>query len=324
MKVSVIIPMYNAQQYVANCLECFINQTYGNIEIIVINDGSSDDSLYIALQYQKADNRIKIIDQPNQGACAARQAGVDCATGEYLYFQDIDDYSTIDAIESLVSQIPKTDADIVVGDYMLDSFYTKTAIPNITPIKTTVSGIDYIMLILQGKSFTSLWAKLIRKKLFDSVVAMLLKIGEDTVILTQLAYRAQKVAKVNKVIYTYVMREGSATQKRSLNHLNDYLNSLVWVCNFIKNTKVKILEDILPFYMAHEYGLYLLNNGRIGNYNQVEPFVFYNCTKELPSLPLKSRLTLKCYMISPILGKISRALLSILIKTKRDLVIILK
>ena len=92
MKISVIVPVYNSEKYIEKCIESIINQTYRNIEIIFINDGSTDESLNIIHKYKKLDNRIKVINQSNSGVSAARNKGIKNSIGDYITFVDSDDH----------------------------------------------------------------------------------------------------------------------------------------------------------------------------------------------------------------------------------------
>lgn len=115
-KVSVIIPVYNVERYLARCLESVINQTYKDVEIICVNDCSPDNSAEILEKYAKKDNRIKIINRKqNGGPSAARNTGLDVATGEYVYFIDSDDWIDLDYIEKMVEKIEKSNCDIVLN-----------------------------------------------------------------------------------------------------------------------------------------------------------------------------------------------------------------
>lgn len=113
-KVSVIMPVYNVENYLEQCLDCVINQTFKDIEIILVDDGSTDSSLKICKEYAQKDNRIKIIEQQNQGAGAARNKGLEIATGDYLSILDSDDYFEPDMLEKLYNKITSDDADIVI------------------------------------------------------------------------------------------------------------------------------------------------------------------------------------------------------------------
>lgn len=113
-KVSIIIPVYNSEKYISKCLDSVINQTYKNIEILVINDGSKDNSINILREYEKKDSRIIVIDKENEGVAKTRNMGIKKATGEYIMFIDNDDFIDSDYVETYLKN---TDYDIVIGSY---------------------------------------------------------------------------------------------------------------------------------------------------------------------------------------------------------------
>lgn len=125
--ISVIVPVYKVEKYLAECLDSICRQTYKNIEIICINDGSPDDCAEILQNYAACDSRITVITQQNQGLSAARNAGFAAATGEYITFVDSDDFISLIMIEELYKKAKQTNADIVVGD--LEKFYQKGGKP---------------------------------------------------------------------------------------------------------------------------------------------------------------------------------------------------
>lgn len=112
-KVSVIIPIYNVEAFIAQCLESVINQTYKNLEIICINDGSTDNSFHVCKSFTKSDTRLHIVDKENQGVSATRNIGLSLATGEFIFFIDADDWLAQDAISLLVTNSPEF--DVVAG-----------------------------------------------------------------------------------------------------------------------------------------------------------------------------------------------------------------
>ena len=118
--VSVIVPVYNTGKYVGQCLDSILSQTMQNIEVICVNDGSTDDSLCIISQYARRDSRVKVISQANQGQSVARNAGLRVACGEYIYFCDSDDYISQDMIEYLYNTAKNKDLDMVL--FNADSF----------------------------------------------------------------------------------------------------------------------------------------------------------------------------------------------------------
>lgn len=116
--VSIIMPVYNVGEYLKDCLDSVINQTYTNIEIICVNDGSTDNSLEILKEYKNKDSRIVIIDKANGGLVSARKVGVEAAKGEYSIYIDSDDWIELNMIEELVNEVRKTNADIVTSGFV--------------------------------------------------------------------------------------------------------------------------------------------------------------------------------------------------------------
>ena len=119
--ISIIIPIYNNEEFIPRCLDSVINQTYKQIEIVIINDGSTDESLNIINKYKKIDTRIKVIDKKNEGVSVARNIGIDNSTGEYITFVDADDWLELDAIEKLYKEINEKKVDIVRGNYYINN-----------------------------------------------------------------------------------------------------------------------------------------------------------------------------------------------------------
>lgn len=118
--VSVVVPIYNVEKYLSRCLDSIINQTFKDIEIICINDGSTDNSLNILTQYQKIDNRIIIINQENEKLTITRNRGIEKATGKYLMMVDSDDFISTIAIEKLYKKAEEYNAEVVLFDYAMD------------------------------------------------------------------------------------------------------------------------------------------------------------------------------------------------------------
>lgn len=120
-KVSVIIPVYNVEKYLSKCLDSVLSQTYPHIEVILINDGSKDNSLNICQAYAEKDERIRVIDKENEGVSIARNTGIEAATGEFIAFIDPDDWVEPEAYESMIAQLKKWDADICLCNFYRDT-----------------------------------------------------------------------------------------------------------------------------------------------------------------------------------------------------------
>ena len=114
IKISIIVPVYNTEKYLGVCLDSLISQTYKDIEIICVDDGSTDNSLQILNDYAAKDSRIKILTQKNQGPSVARNLGLEKAKGEYITFVDSDDWVSIDMCEKIYSKAIDTNADLVL------------------------------------------------------------------------------------------------------------------------------------------------------------------------------------------------------------------
>ena len=120
-KVSIIIPIYNAEQTLIKCLDSILHQTFDDFEIIAINDGSTDNSQRILYDYADRDSRLIIINQPNGGVASARQAGIEAATGNYAIHVDPDDWIEPNMLEALINTAESTNSDMVICDYFSDS-----------------------------------------------------------------------------------------------------------------------------------------------------------------------------------------------------------
>ena len=119
-KISIIVPVYNAEKYLVECLNSLVEQTYKNIEIILIDDGSIDNSAKICDEYAKKDERIKVVHQKNSGVSVARNNGLDMHTGDYVMFVDSDDWIELNTCEILINNIISNDKDILIYNYYLE------------------------------------------------------------------------------------------------------------------------------------------------------------------------------------------------------------
>ena len=140
-KISVIVPVYNVDRYLEICIDSLINQTYDNLEIILINDGSTDDSKLICEKYLKLDKRIKLINQKNKGVSSARNNGIRNSSGEYIVFVDSDDWVDLDYFERLYNAAKKYDSDIALATNIRVGKRKSKKRLNITE-ETVVSGLQ--------------------------------------------------------------------------------------------------------------------------------------------------------------------------------------
>ena len=165
--ITIIINVYNGEKYIKKCLESVIKQTYKNIEILIINDGSTDKTLEIIKKIK--DKRITIINQKNTGLSLARNIGIDNSRGEYLYFVDADDYIEPDTIEYLYKLIKKHNVKIATCN-CIEIFDYNTKIKNKDENILIESGDFLLKKVLLSENYNgTIWNKLIKKNLFDNV-----------------------------------------------------------------------------------------------------------------------------------------------------------
>lgn len=213
--VSIIIPLYNAEETIDSCLQSCLGQTYKNLEIIVIDDGSSDNSRAIVQGFDHAYPQIRTFRQNRGGVTEARNYGMRKATGQYLFFMDADDDLPAQSLEVLVERAVETQADITAGTTLhLTEKRELIARMNYIPF-STLSGEEWLTTIRktwQGH----LWGLLFRKSLFEHplLCPLSLKIGEDLLQVTQLAMRSHLVAMTPQTVYHYIKRETSAINSR--------------------------------------------------------------------------------------------------------------
>ncbi|MCL2072932.1 MAG: glycosyltransferase [Marinilabiliaceae bacterium] len=216
--VSIIIPCYNLSGYLEACLDSCILQTYKNIEIITVNDGSNDNTQEIIEYYARLDSRIIAIHQKNQGAAKARETGVENSKGDYIVFVDGDDYISLDAIEVLLRELIESNADIAFANYY-EELHSGFELITITD-GGIITGREFIKRVLKDRIFT-IWGKIYKKELFLSSLDYYTDLmrGEDAVLLVQLAYNAKFVKEINKSLYYYRLKETSATKSQYVKNL---------------------------------------------------------------------------------------------------------
>lgn len=224
MKVSIVIPIYNVGQYLRECLESCLAQTYANLEIICVDDGSTDNGGAIADEYATRDTRFKVIHKPNGGLPSARKAGIEAATGVYLFHLDGDDNIPINTISDLVKVARSEDSDIVVGDHFVRDG-GESAWYHDSRLSSAVTGKEYLHFILTEGLF-NIWGKLIRRSLYTDCPVQIpqgISMGEDLVAMIQLAFYSKKVSVSKTPCYTYYVRSTSmsVTDGHTIGELTD-------------------------------------------------------------------------------------------------------
>ena len=242
--VSVIVPVYNVEKYVAKCLDSLISQTYDNIQIIIVNDGSSDRSLDIVERYKNIDSRVKVYNKKNGGLSDARNTGIKYAEGEFICFVDSDDWVSSDYVETLISMFEEK-VDITCGGFVY--YYNSRKIVCMEHMKNKVlSNKEATKALCNGKWMTNhVWNKMYRRKLFSEIQFEVGKHFEDIYIMHQLFARANKVACTDKIIYYYSMRDDSIIHQNSAQNEMDIFIGYYKRFLFLKDAKLQ--SEVLKY-----------------------------------------------------------------------------
>lgn len=216
MKISVVIPLYNAEPYIGRCLDSVLRQSYKNIEIVIVDDASTDASLSVVQRYQTQNPSVTIIShKQNKGAMMSRKDGYTAATGECLMFVDADDTLPLDAVACLVAKQQETNADIVAGN--VEKIYVdghkERLVENLPPHAT---GVDMLEALLDEKVRRCLWGRLYRTILFHEHPLINLDnmtIYEDACLLHQVVVNAHVIVTVDDTVYQYNENMSSVTHR---------------------------------------------------------------------------------------------------------------
>lgn len=238
--VSVIVPIYNTYNYLPRCIESIINQTYTNMEIILVNDGSTDDSLHVCEGYAAEDPRIHIISQSNQGALAARRNGVNACRGEYVMFVDSDDWIEAELLEAMVQTMLEKGCALVCTNVYMDyedgTIEQRNGIPSgIYETQEIAKDLFYYKDTgdhnygILPYNIAKLYPRDMLKAAIDSVDPDI-RYAEDKAVLFSMVFKNISVCFTDDIYYHYCIRKGSLC--RSENH--NYLVELTSVYKYIK------------------------------------------------------------------------------------------
>lgn len=213
--ISIVIPIYNVEMYLQRCIDSIINQSNNNIEIILVDDGSTDSCSSICDEYLKKDKRIKVIHKKNGGLSDARNAGIKIATGKYITFIDGDDYIDTFFVEKLYNAAISTNSDIVCCGIKAVYEDANRHKINLSDKFISLSNIDALKDMLYQKNITnSACAKLYKIDLFNNIKFPFGKICEDLATTYRLFYKASKISFTKSAYYYYYQRSDSIIHKK--------------------------------------------------------------------------------------------------------------
>lgn len=306
--ISVIVPVYNAEKYLARCVDSVLAQSFDDFELILVDDGSNDGSGAICDKYATRDSRVKVLHKKNGGVSAARESGIAQARGEYIAFIDADDYIAEDYLKVLYQDIVKYNADISCCDCLeIVNGVETNRFHNVSENRIIKNKAEYIQDYINHKEFYGyvVWAKLIRKELVSGQSFKRIRFGEDTVYMLNL-FEKVKITVLNEYKgYYYIRNEDSVTIKgvnditKQLNHL--YIGeALVHLSSFTD----KCIQEIAANQYANSiYAVlsFLIKGNDKENFEENYDYLcqHINAVLKLRGLKIKYRVMLRFYKLFP-------------------------
>lgn len=318
--ISIIIPAYNAEQYIRRSIESCQKQTYSNLEIVVVNDGSKDSTSSLVREMQLDDSRIKLVEKENGGLVSARKEALQHVSGNFVFFLDADDVIDENTIESL-AQYTK-DYDVIVADFLLENENGK-----VLPCQhknKKVFGDDKIGLYSNflSKSITaSLCGRLIRTDMLkDFSTPIHITTGEDVITnLIMVKNHNPRIKVINIPFYHYIQYPHSMANTKNRKTLMKRVEYAQWVLDFMRQECLLdnvLIRPHLQYLLLDEYYSFLRDGGKVEycpSFCKLVNFEFWN-DKILSRFPIWKRLVLKSYHYNEYLGIFVRYTLNILRK----------
>lgn len=236
MNISLIIPIYNASSYLSSTLETLLSPSSPSIEIILVDDGSTDESPAICDEYARKDGRIKVFHEAHHGVAHSRQVGLDHAIGEYILYVDVDDQVQPDMISEMYQLAEVQQADMVICDYRELTHHGEVYHAQ---KPTALDGVTILDDILNGRLYGALWNKMMRREWLMKTKASFpqeLTMREDLIFLSQCLTYASKIAYIPKAFYGYERRNASALTSHYVNESPAYYQQeCLWVDLILEN-----------------------------------------------------------------------------------------
>lgn len=262
--VSIIVPVFNVEKYLSRCINSLVAQDYKQLEIILVNDGSTDSSMTICKEYEKKDNRIKIINQQNQGLSMARNAGLKLAHGKYICFVDSDDWVEKDYVSYGMNLIKKYKCEMACFGYYLSNGKYKRQMPKLNGknISGVCNRIEGQKLLARDVIIAShAWDKVYKKELFDNIRFPANRVYEDVFIMHEVMNNCSRIAYSSKPEYCYYERENSIARTYKNKNIIDFLDAELCRYHFYKENceeavgiqAAKMMELTLSYYPRFDF-----------------------------------------------------------------------
>lgn len=252
--ISIIVPIYNAESYLKSCLDSVLSQTFNNFEVLMVNDGSTDNSANICQAYAERDSRFRYFEKENGGLSDARNYGLDRVQGTYITFLDADDFLFDNYLEKLYQASRLSDSDILIGGYCRfdgsDFYFYNDHFKSESLISfTSAQAIQVLdsMLDVPFLTFSTAWGKLFKRDLFNELRFPYGKYAEDQFLIWKLYMKADKIHVFNNASYVYRMNPSGLSSVFSLKHL-DYIDAL--------EGRIRATKDLEGIDIQHSFNMY--------------------------------------------------------------------
>lgn len=255
--ISVIVPVYKVEKFLKRCVDSIVNQTYKNLEIILVDDGSPDNCPKMCDEFAKNDKRIRVIHKKNGGLSDARNAGIENCKGNYVFFIDSDDYLELNAIEILYNNLVETGSQISIGKYAyvydddegvkVSGNQTRVFTPNEIMLKYTDSECVYFVIAC---------SKLIKRETLGDIRFPVGKYHEDEFVTYKIICNAKRIVITEDTLYRYYQNSNSIMHNRKIKNDIDAIDAKIEKIEFCKNNKPEIYDDFIYDYLfslMHNY-----------------------------------------------------------------------
>lgn len=277
-KISIIVPVYNVQQYLKRCLDSILKQTYQDFELLLINDGSTDYSAEICQEYVERDERVKLFHQTNAGPSAARNRGIELATGSYIAFIDSDDFVEEGYLENLYQALVKNDADISICNFNSFNEERQSYLFSIIPemyFEKVYSVEEWLNEENTAKNnlfltFTFTYTKLFKRELFEGILFPVGKLREDDATIYKLYLKANKIAFINQGSYFYSQRSEGLSRQSMLEDIEGMIRNAEERIALLVSMGYDVTAHVSSYHKRLEKcQLDALRSGQIDLYQQI-------------------------------------------------------
>lgn len=308
-KFSVIIPVYNAEKHLNRCISSVTNQTYKDFEIILINDGSKDNSGTICDEYAKKYNRIKVIHQENEGVSVARNVGIKNASAEYIIFVDSDDFIETNMLEKLNNVLDKSEAECII--YNLNNIIETKCVSKEDLINSMIT-------LLKTEIVNPPWNKIYKREIiqkFNIQFDKKIEIGEDLLFSMTYISKIKKIYLLNEKLYNYVIENNNSLTKK---YKENKYEQLMFVDDELKNilkvyNNKKLLEYEKFVRLKNIFSCFMDLSHKDCKYSKKEKIQFIKKVKKEKKIVIK-KLGIKLYMASLLYSAIPAKLLLLISK----------